>query len=224
MTDNDEDEVYEIAPRFDVEPPSVQSSRQKKQAFATVVREAAQKHSFLIVDDVRLTVDWVMSEQAKYESDRKADIDNILKPLFDSLCGPDGLLVDDTLIQSFYCGWIDHSLKSDILHVRIASVTSEAISEVSIDRSSLVFVEVDQNLFYPLDESLPATIRRVLLESIAERFPMRNCLRQLTGSYEVAKRIMPVQRLFHKSRVVRFPQFSLAEYLIRLPPTPIMPS
>lgn len=219
----DDDEVYEIDLCFELEPASVQSSRRKKDKFAAVVREAASKYPFLIVDDVRLTIEWVMNEQSRYESDRKADIDNIIKPLFDSLCGPDGLLVDDTLIQSYYCGWLDHTLDNDVLHVRIASVTSESISEVSMDRDSLIFVEVNENLFFPLDDSLSGEIRRVMLEAIVARFPMRDRIHELTGSYDIAKRIMPVQRIFHKSRVVRFPHFGLAEYLGRLPPAPVIP-
>lgn len=102
------DEVYAINLQFEVEPASVPSSWDRKAEFAKVVNEAVAKYGFLIVDDLRLIIDLALHEKAKYESDRKADIDNILKPLIDSLTGPAGLLVDDTMIQSVYCGWFDH--------------------------------------------------------------------------------------------------------------------
>lgn len=209
-------DVYEIALRFDIEPASVQSSRTKKDGFAAVVKAAIARYPFYIVDDVTLEIEWVLSEKAKYESDKKADIDNILKPLIDSMTGPDGLLVDDTSVQSLYCGWLSHTLDTDVVHVRMKSQKTESISEVAIDRDALIFVETEKSLFMPIDQSLPASVNATTLQLMMKRIAIRDHLRTVTGSYGAAQNVMPQQRYFHKSRIVKFPHCSVTEFAARI--------
>lgn len=213
------DEVWQVDLRFELEPVSVQSSRKRKEAFAEVMRESLRTYQFMIVDDVQLLVHWITTEQSRYESDRKADIDNILKPLIDSLTGPQGLIVDDTLIQSLHCSWLGHVPDKDILEVRISSVKSESISEIAFERGSLVFVEVDKHLYFPIDDSLPSEFRTNILQLMDKRIHTRDEIRTLTDSYHAAQSVMPLQRLFHRSRIVRFPNFTASEYAARLEAT-----
>jgi len=52
---------------------------------------------YLPLGDVKVSIEWTLHEQDPYESDAAPDVDNILKPLLDVLCGPDGILIDDCL-------------------------------------------------------------------------------------------------------------------------------
>ena len=56
-------------------------------------------------------IEWTVHEQDRYESDAAPDVDNILKPLLDGLCGPEGVLIDDCQVQAVDCRWIDWTLR-----------------------------------------------------------------------------------------------------------------
>ena len=63
----------------------------------------------------------------------------------------------------------------------------------------------------------------MILESVVGRFPVRDMLRNATGNYHAAQSIMPIQRLFHKSRIVKFRHYPLADYLAKLPECSLRP-
>src|ERR1035438_2459116 len=76
-------------------PVSQQSRRSEKDTFAKSIRAQMSECGYLISGDVRIYIEWTLHEQDRYESDAAPDVDNILKPLLDALCGPEGVLIDD---------------------------------------------------------------------------------------------------------------------------------
>ena len=88
---------------IDLPPVSLQATGESKRAFIRKVREQCSCYSFLLTSDVQIGVTWHIHEQERYETDRSPDVDNILKPLLDGLCGPEGILIDDNQVQSISC-------------------------------------------------------------------------------------------------------------------------
>ena len=70
-------------------PVSQQSRRSEKDTFAKSIRAQMSECGYLISGDVRIYIEWTLHEQDRYESDAAPDVDNILKPLLDALCGPE---------------------------------------------------------------------------------------------------------------------------------------
>ena len=76
-------------------PVSQQSTGKKKRIFARQLRESLPKTDWLFSDDTNAMIIWRCTEERKYESPTITDIDNIIKPILDSLVG--SLIIDDTV-------------------------------------------------------------------------------------------------------------------------------
>ena len=96
----------EIMLHLDVAPASLQSRQSAKAALRAVVHEQTGEYQYLLTGDVSMEITWHFHDRARYESDASADIDNLLKPMLDAFCGPNGLLVDDCQMRSLRISWI----------------------------------------------------------------------------------------------------------------------
>ena len=88
-------------------PVSLQAKGKRKREFKKQVAARVEKAGFLLSGDVRVHMQWHVHEEKRYETSTSADIDNIIKPLLDAICGPKGILIDDNQVQSIQCFWVD---------------------------------------------------------------------------------------------------------------------
>jgi len=193
-----------------VAPVSVQSTRARKDAQEKLIRAELSHYTFLLVGDVSIEVTWLLDFVTRYESDSAPDVDNILKPLLDSVVGPTGILVDDCQVNSIIASaqsWMDREEVQ--IHIRF-------IPDEFVQKDGLIFVELDRNLCFPLNERKPDDVMRICIEMLERSMAARDELEALGASREEARYLMPARRLFHKSRVVRhFPCESLASFKAR---------
>jgi Holliday junction resolvase RusA-like endonuclease len=99
----------ELVLQLPIEPVSLQASRKKKELITSEIRSVTSEFSFILVEDVQIDILWQIREQDRYESNSSPDVDNILKPILDALCGLSGVLIDDCQVQAISCHWIDWS-------------------------------------------------------------------------------------------------------------------
>lgn len=110
---NDDEDESKLPPAWDVivqlpvAPVSLQASRAQKEVITNAIRSAIADHGFILTNDVKISIEWLVNEQRRYETDAAPDVDNIIKPIIDALCGPQGVLVDDCQVQFVSCHWID---------------------------------------------------------------------------------------------------------------------
>src|SRR5689334_14388427 len=91
------------------EPVSGQAKDRSRRAdLKSAIGRLLKPIQYLLSGEVRLSIEWVIHEKERYETDRAPDVDGILKPLLDALTGPDGLIIDDSQVQSVCCSWIDY--------------------------------------------------------------------------------------------------------------------
>jgi Holliday junction resolvase RusA-like endonuclease len=129
-----------------VHPISVQSSGKNKRRLKNNLRERFADCPYLLSCDVGLEIIWYVQEQQRYEAATVLDLDNILKPLVDALSGPDGLVIDDTQIQSLTASWLDISREPECpLEVRLRWSPGEYVQ-----KDGLFFVELGDKLCLPL--------------------------------------------------------------------------
>lgn len=111
-------------------PVSFQGSPGARRRLEQIVREAATKPGRLLTGEVGIEIEWLLHEKRRWESPHTLgtpDLDNILKPLIDGLCGPTGLLIDDCQVQAVACNWIDWERDPDqriTLRIRTMDVPS----------------------------------------------------------------------------------------------------
>ncbi len=77
----------------------------RQAAFKDRMRSELRQYGFILTGEVAVTWHLQVDEQARWESDVGADVDNFAKLLDDGLCGPDGILIDDVQVQSLQVYW-----------------------------------------------------------------------------------------------------------------------
>jgi hypothetical protein len=126
-----------------------------------------------------------------------ADVDNILKPTLDALSGPDGILIDDCQVQAVTSSWIDWTREDQQqLTIRIRHIADDFLP-----RQSLAFVDLGRNLYMPVHVGLPAEARTLIASYLASAVIGRDKLVALGAEFSSSRAIMPVQRVFHRSRL-----------------------
>lgn len=181
-------------------PVSLQAKSDKRSEFKEFVVEQLKSVSFLLSGDVKISIEWYTHEQKRCETTASADIDNIIKPLLDSLCGPNGIMIDDNQVQSIGCNWFDYD---DPENEKLVVVVEFSPSDFVL-KEGLFFVNVHQHLYMPLWESLDKKAQKLMAESFVKMLEIREQMVAAGVDYYQAKAVMSVQRVFHKGRLDGF--------------------
>jgi len=201
-------ESDELSICVELPPVSLQSSASAKNNFIQAVRAECSKYTFLISVDVQVEVTWYVHEQQRYETDRSPDVDNILKPLLDGLSGPEGLLIDDNQVQSIYCSWIDWTNRDEAVEVRIKFFHDEGW----VPRGHFRFIQFDKGLCYPIATYFPNELQEAYVSIFEKGFHIRFDAEKRGLNYEDARGLMPLARIFHRTRIGRFPVITLEAF------------
>jgi Holliday junction resolvase RusA-like endonuclease len=191
-----------------IPPVSIQAGKVKKDALAAEVHKQTEALPYILTGDFKFDVQWRIHEQQRYETDRTPDTDNILKPLIDAFCGPKGVLIDDCQAQEVSLRWIDWTLLGQEIDVRIRYDSDEWMP-----KAGLKFVHFGKALCYPVAGGLSVESEQHLLQSLVFMLKSRDEFIAEGADYHTARSVMSVQRVFHRSRVSRFPVHELSAVL-----------
>ena len=191
----------------DLPPVSLQASSRSKKYFIHKVRNKCNNYSFLLSGDVQVEITWHIHEQERYETDRSPDVDNIIKPLLDALSGPDGILIDDNQVQNVCCSWIDWTKRGEKVMVELRFFLDEWIPKDHVQ-----FVQFDKGLCYPIATYFPKEIQESFVNIYEKGFAVRADAEKHGASYEYSRGLMPMARVFHRSRINGFPVITLEEF------------
>lgn len=181
-------------------------SKQEYRAFKEAITSGLCAVQYLLSGDVQLEVDWLIHERERYETDRAPDVDNILKPILDGMSGPNGLLIDDCQVQAIDCRWIDWTREDQTLTIRVRFMGDEWVP-----KSQLVFVHLGRSLYFPINLDLKPEGMGLVLDMVTKMLSARDEVENLTNDYYLAKRLMPIQRVFHKSRLEKFQKIEMID-------------
>ncbi len=191
-------------------PISLQGNPASKRQLKTQVARKIAGAQFLLSGEVEVGITLQVHDRERYETIFSPDVDNILKPLLDALCGPEGILVNDCQVQSVRCSWIDwtradHNLLFEIRHA----------PDDWIPKKGLVWVDMGNKLCMPLNTSMPKPAQVIMLQAWRQMFATREELLGLKADHYEALCVMPVQRAFFRPRLKGFRVISLrqAEHL-----------
>ncbi|NEK87949.1 RusA family crossover junction endodeoxyribonuclease [Blastococcus saxobsidens] len=186
--------------RFD--PLHYGSGGEQQAAFKRRMRDELQQYGFILTDEVAITWRLLVDEQARWESDIGADVDNFAKLLNDGLCGPGGIIIDDVQVQSLHVSWIDATESSFELQV-------ECGPDDGLTRP-LSLYQLADDLWHPLPDSVRANPEHAahLLYALDNRVffvrRLRHLLRQrglpARAAYEAAQNYAVISRGFHSTR------------------------
>ena len=194
-------------------PVSFQATAANKVAIVSAVRAVVSQCRYLLCGDLKLVIEWRISERARYETDRAADVDNIVKPILDALSGPDGIMIDDCQIQELTCYWSGgYSYPAD---ERI-NIEIRFEPDSFMTKDGLVFLNVEKGLYFPIHDDLSPRLVLRQAEILTERFSAARELRSEEHGVQLARSSLPAQRGFHRSKLGAFRRTSFEDLRARL--------
>lgn len=150
--------ILEIAPESSVEMTlkfsrivTAQSKKKHQASFTELIKNELKKIEWLILGKVQIEIHWLLNAVEKQETDKVGDLDNITKPIIDTLSGADGLLIDDSQINSIHSTW---SSKNGLIQDNIVKLIINFNNEYSISKNNLLFLQTDSVIYTPVNLDL----------------------------------------------------------------------
>jgi len=196
----------EICFELSIAPVSQQANAAAKIAVTNEIRSITRSLEYILTGDVKIEIEWLIHEKLRYESDQAPDVDNIIKPLLDGLCGPEGLLIDDCQVQSVACYWIDWTREDQQIAVKVSYMRDDWLK-----KKNLFFVQYPKGLCFPVNGDLPNEALSLILNRVEAMLADREELQQLSNDYYFSKAVLPIQRFFHRTRVSSFSVIKIDE-------------
>lgn len=178
-----------------VDLPSVQSKKEARELFDALMAEVLAPYEYVLTGDMALEVEWLGDEQHRYDTSRSRDVDNVIKPLLDSLCGPNRLIVDDNQIHSIHINWIDHHEEKIILRFRYSG------NDYWVRKEGIVFMHLYDHLYMPLDVTLTRKQKMLFVTGLNSLRKGYKKLFAVTDDWHTARYLRPTQRLYHRGRL-----------------------
>ncbi|HEX3149661.1 MAG TPA: RusA family crossover junction endodeoxyribonuclease [Gemmataceae bacterium] len=205
------DEVDDLFFELRVAPVSVQARGTAKAELTKAIRALTKPCAFVFTNDVIVEITWHISEEARYESDASADVDNIIKPLLDAVSGPEGVLVNDCQVQSVTSYWVGARANEQALSIRIRAL----LEGFKISKCHINFIKYAPALCIPIDTSIDRAALARFGQIVKTLLDTRSEVDRQTGSSEAGRSLMPAQRVFHHSRAKEFPIIDYDAFLRR---------
>lgn len=172
----------------------------KRDDLKKYVSSIISETEYYLSGDVKIEIEWYVSEQTRYESASALDIDNIIKPLIDAISGVKGILIDDNQVQPITCCWYDlNPRQTEHIIIRIKFDPREHIA-----KRGICFIEHEKGFCFPVWESEPIGIMKERIKTDEKLIKYRYELESKGLPYAKAKYMMPMQRVFHHSRLKSF--------------------
>lgn len=180
-----------------IDPVSLQGDGARKKLFKAAMAEVvARETDRIFTGDVKVGITWYISEERRYSTHIVADLDNIVKPLFDAITGPGGILIDDNQVQQFGASWTDAAPGDLKFTVEISATSPNQF----IRRAALEFFEFDHHGCLPVPAESPEFQLQVI-NTVARGLRLRRALLDRGIDPFVASMHLPRQRFFPRARL-----------------------
>ncbi|MCT3846071.1 RusA family crossover junction endodeoxyribonuclease [Elizabethkingia anophelis] len=130
---------------------TAQSKKIHQASFTELIKKELKKIEWLILGKVQIEINWLLNAVEKQETDKVGDLDNITKPIIDKLSGADGLLIDDSQINSIHSTW---SSKNGLIQDNRVKLIINFNNEYSISKNNLLFLQTDSVIYTPVNLDL----------------------------------------------------------------------
>lgn len=130
---------------------SVQSKKVYKEQICNLIQNELSKFKWIISGCVNIDFIWYLHAVERQETDKVGDIDNITKPILDSLIGPNGVLIDDAQIKALYTYWLSRNelIEDNLLKIKISFNNDDCL-----EKSNLIFIQYVNAICLPINVEL----------------------------------------------------------------------
>lgn len=177
-----------------------QGNRVKQTDMIKEIRNQLKNCQFLITCDLAVHFTFFVDERIRYETHLSPDVDNVIKRALDAICGPQGILINDTQVQFVTSKWIDDEVTSTDSMIVIEP------DEISfIEKKNISFVKFHKNLCIPFSIKAMNSEEKAFVREFLEKLSStRSKLEKCNAEYRTIRNIMPTQRVFNSSKLSGF--------------------
>ncbi|MDO8937744.1 MAG: RusA family crossover junction endodeoxyribonuclease [Methylicorpusculum sp.] len=131
-----------------VKPVSSQNNSEQKQLFRKQIHQITTQSEFIITGTCWVAIDYYCQHIRRQKNPGVYDMDNIVKPILDSLVGINGLILDDVLVDRVTVNWID-TPHDDHIEVEI-----QYPDLIFVKKTDLVIIKSDSGWCWPVSQQL----------------------------------------------------------------------
>jgi len=129
-------------------PVSSQNKSSVKQEFKTEMHKVTSQCEYIITSTCWVAIDHYCQYIKRMKNPGVYDVDNIIKPILDSLVGLNGVLIDDVVVDRVTVNWID-TPHDDYLEIDI-----QYPDLLYTKKSELVFIKSKSGWCFPAMQSI----------------------------------------------------------------------
>lgn len=187
--------------------PTIQSKNAVRQALLQTIQGEIEKFTWICFGPIWIELRWYIDAADRQETDAIGDLDNITKPILDSLTGLNGLFVDDSQIKTICTAWLakNAATPENILEVSIAFLNDEVV-----EKNKLYFVQYHGPMCFAIDlnPAIEEELKAIRMFSDAKLL-QRAFTAQVLEEHGIDLRFHFVasQKDFHRTRLSKIPPF-----------------
>lgn len=190
----------------------------KRMAFQKQILGELTGIKWIYANELRLEITLHLDVQTILETSDTADLDNYAKSILDGLKGPDGIMLDDTQVQSLGLSWLD-TYNDPYFVVEARSSPDDFLMK------PVEFYEMPNGLWYPHSKNLwndgnPIPVNELnhfadlttseVMSGASKRLrhQLRAAGKDRLEAYQISRLIASSKRGYHRSRIEGFVQHS----------------
>nr|WP_315224855.1 RusA family crossover junction endodeoxyribonuclease [uncultured Flavobacterium sp.] len=182
-------------------------SRQSRKAsidqLSALIKSELSQFKWIIVGSILVDLTWYLNAVERQETDKIGDIDNITKPIIDSLSGEKGIFIDDSQINGLYSSWMT---RNDIYEDNVLVIQIKFNNDYVLYKENLKFVQYSNATCMPLNIDLNSK-KDLLVAKIT--IASRNKLRQVASLFKskgtnIDRYFICSEYEFHRTRLSGF--------------------
>lgn len=183
---------------------SMQSRAARRNELVEGIQDELSKFKWLISGSVQVELAWYLHGVERQDTDKVGDIDNITKPILDSLIGPKGLPIDDSQIGSIHTFWMSRNdqLSHSALRLRVQFSNDDCLS-----KEKLIFIRYWNAMCIAInvDFSSLKSVFGACMVVLARRRHRRTAKAMKTIGAHADQYLIPSTWDFHRTRINSFP-------------------
>lgn len=197
-----------------IEFPTVITSQSRKILIDQVnagIQTELGKFKWIITGSLLVDFTWFLNDIERQETDKVGDIDNITKPLQDALCGPNGIMIDDSQIGGLYTHWMT---RNEMVADNILVITIRFNNDYTLSKNDLVFIQYSGAMCMPITLDVSSLVHLIGMKMILkQRMKFRKLASRIKTMGATGDRHFLLSAYdFHRTRVGGFKVISLNEF------------
>lgn len=199
------DTIINLKVSFTGQIPTAQSKNTVKATILHLIQSELSKVTWICLGPIWVELTWFLDASNRQESDVVGDLDNITKPILDSLTGLEGIIIDDSQIKSIYTRWLANTLASN---EQVLEISIRLLNEEALQKSKLYFIQYHNAMCFaidlnPFDENELQAIKQFAHSKLTQRSNSENLLQE--HRVDVRLHLIVSQKDFHRTRLTKIP-------------------